>query len=231
MLPLVLALWLARRNPPRSVGLGLALAASTLVKYFAAALVPAAARAARPVRVLAAFVVTIVAFYLPYANAGRGLLGGLGVYAGAWRFNDGLFRVLSWLAISPLAAKLVAAAIVLFVVLQSVRNEWTLERSAFWVTGAVLMLSPTVHPWYLLWMVPLIAIRPNRAWLYLTGSVFLAYYGLGTYRSEGVWPEPWWLKLIIWGPFFALLIRDEWHSRAQLARGGRTPPPLGSRHP
>ncbi len=117
---------------------------------------------------------------------------------------------MAWGLGSEVAAKAVAAAIVLSIVIQSVRDGWSLTRTAFWVTGALIALSPTVHPWYLLWMVPLVALRPSRAWLYLSGSVFLAYYGLGTYRDAGVWPEPWWIKLLIYGPFLALLVVDGW---------------------
>jgi hypothetical protein len=207
---LVAALKLARGSPPRSARMGLALAAAGLVKYFAAALVPAAARIGRPGRVLAAVAVGTAVLYAPYAFAGRGMFVGLATFAESWRFNDGLFRVLAWITASPGVAKAVAAAVVLSIVIQSVRNAWTLERTAFWVTGAILMLSPTVHPWYLLWMVPLISIRWNRAWLYLSGSVFLAYYGLGTYRTVGVWPQPWWAVLIIYLPFYALLLADAW---------------------
>jgi hypothetical protein len=210
VLPLVTALWLARRAPVRSIALGSAIAAAGLVKYFAVALLPAATRIGRPFRTAFAFSVAVAVLYLPYASAGGRLFTGLGTYAGSWRFNDGLYHILNWIAPWPHAAKAVAAAVVLFIVVQSARNEWTIEKAAFWVTGAILMLSPTVHPWYLLWMVPLVAIRPNRAWLYLSGSVFLAYYGLATYRAEGLWLEPWWIKLAIYGPFFILLAVDSW---------------------
>ena len=207
--PLVLALALARRSRGRAAAIGAALACAALVKYFAAGLLPAAARGARPARVIAAFAGTALALYMPYLGAGPKLLTGLFTYARQWRFNDGLYHVLAWIA-TPTAARFVAAAIVLLIVMQSARNRWDLERAAFWITGSILILSPTLHPWYLLWMVPLIAIRPNPAWLYLSGSILLAYYGLGTFRASGVWPEPWWLKLTIHGPFLILLLVHGW---------------------
>ncbi len=229
VLPLVAALWLARRHAgpravpagapsagarssgalARSAGVGLALAGAALVKYFPAALLPAATRRIGH-RCGAAFLLATAALYLPYLGAGPRLFEGLFTYSASWRFNDGLFAILAWAVGSEPAAKAVAAAAVLAVVIQSVRNDWSLSRTAFWVTGALIVLSPTVHPWYLLWMVPLVALRPSRAWLYLSGSVFLAYYGLATYRDVGVWPEPWWLRLVIYGPFFALLVVDGW---------------------
>ncbi|MGD8698055.1 MAG: hypothetical protein PVJ43_02120 [Gemmatimonadales bacterium] len=209
-LPIVAAVWLTRRPGAPSSRLGLTVAAGALVKPFPLAMLPAAARGANAARVTATFVACLALAYIPYVGAGRHLFAGLVTYAAAWRFNDGLFVVLAWLTGSPFVAKIAAVVIILLFVVQSVRDLWTFERTALWMTGAMLILSPTVHPWYLLWMVPLIAIRPNRAWLYLSGSVFAAYYGLATYRSEGVWPEPWWLRLAIYGPFFLLLVGDAW---------------------
>ncbi len=206
VLPLVAALWWARRS---AIGVGLSLAGAGLVKYFPAVLLPAAIRRTGA-RSAAAFIVAAIVLYLPYASAGPRLFAGLLSYAQSWRFNDGLFAVLAWGLGSAAAAKALALAVVGTIAIQSVRNDWSLTRAAFWVTGALIILSPTVHPWYLVWMVPLVAIRPNRAWLYLTGSVFLAYYGLATYRAQGFWPEPGWLKLAEYGPFFALLLIDGW---------------------
>lgn len=207
----VVALALAKQSPIKSYGIGIAVAAASLVKYFAVAFLPAAARTGRSLRVLAAFALVGALVGVPYASSGvANMFEGLLTYAEHWRFNAGLYRVLEWALVSSMLAKTMAAVVVLFVVINSVRNRWSLERTIFWVTGTALVLSPTVHPWYLLWMVPLAAVRPNRGWTYLTGSVFLAYYGLGSFRASGVWPEPWWLQLMIYGPFFVLLVADAW---------------------
>lgn len=209
VLPLVLAVWLARHAPQRHALIGAALGGAALVKYFAAGLLAAAARCGRPARVVAGFVALVMLLYLPYLSVGPRMFDGLATYASAWRFNDGAFRALAWITTQSIA-KVVVAIVVLWIVVGSVRNRWSLERAAFWVTGAILVLSPTLHPWYLLWMVPLVAIRPGAAWLYLSGSVFLAYYGLGSYQATGTWPEPGWLALAIHGPFWILLAAEAW---------------------
>ena len=207
----VVVLALAKQNPIKSYGIGVAVAAASLVKYFAIAFLPAAARTGRSFRVTAAFAFVAALVTVPYASSGvANMFEGLLTYAEHWRFNAGLYRVLEWALASSALAKTMAAVVVTLVVINSVRNRWTIERTVFWVTGTALVLSPTVHPWYLLWMVPLLAIRPNRGWTYLTGSVFLAYYGLGSFRASGMWPEPWWLGLMVYGPFFVLLVADAW---------------------
>jgi hypothetical protein len=51
--------------------------------------------------------------------------------------------------------------------------------------GAVILLSPTVHPWYLLWILPFAAARLSWGWLLLCLTVSLAYCGGG---QDVPWP-------------------------------------------
>lgn len=184
---------------------GAALAVSALVKFAPLAAGPALLRR-HGVRFALAVLAVMVLGYLPYAGAGAGLWTGLTVYAEHWRFNDGLFVLLDRLFVGPLAPRWAAAAIVLGVMGWTVRRRMDAEQALTWVLGTGIALSPTVHPWYVLWMLPLAALRSNWAWLYLSGSVFLAYWGSDTFRSTGVWPEPVLVRLLIWMPFFLLLL-------------------------
>ena len=47
--------------------------------------------------------------------------------------------------------------------------------------GAFLLLSPTVHPWYAVWMLPLVAVGASPAWLTLAALVPLGYWPLDGY--------------------------------------------------
>ena len=69
-----------------------------------------------------------------------------------------------------------------------------------------LLLSPTVHPWYLLWLTPFLPYFPSRAWILFTGLVPLSYLDPGPV-GEGVRAFDWiqWAEYL---PFFALLILD-----------------------
>ena len=80
------------------------------------------------------------------------------------------------------------------------------ERSLFWVMGAGIALAPTVHPWYVLWMLPFAALRGSSAWLWLTLAAFWGYWGLDTFQDTGTWPEPLGVRLATWVPFYLLLI-------------------------
>lgn len=158
--------------------------------------------------------------YLPYAGAGPALFGGLRTYADVWEFNAGLYAVLARLPGPEDLPKWVAASVVAVIVLRGALRRWPLERVLYWTIGAALLCSPTVHPWYLLWVLPFACLSPNRGWLLFSGTVFLTYAGRDAYLGSGVWEEPAWLTWLIHAPPLALLAWDGWRGRApqRLAR-------------
>jgi hypothetical protein len=81
-------------------------------------------------------------------------------------------------------------------------------RASFLLVGAVLLLAPTVHPWYLLWIAPLLAAYPHPAWLFLQASSVLSYHAFYLTSSGEPWQEMLPMKLLEYGPFFILLGLD-----------------------
>ncbi|MCP4269947.1 MAG: hypothetical protein GY777_30970 [Candidatus Brocadiaceae bacterium] len=93
---------------------------------------------------------------------------------------------------------------------------------AFVAIGTFLILTPTMHPWYLTWIVPFLCFNKNRAWLILTGTVVCYYFmnhelfsKMIWYNNEWVWKEVHWLKLPEYLPFYGLLIYG-WLKQAQV---------------
>ena len=72
--------------------------------------------------------------------------------------------------------------------------------------GVYLVLSPTLHPWYLLWLLPFLSLFPQPAWILLSGLIFLAYEVLIAYSMNNVWAERDWVKWTQYGPFYLLLV-------------------------
>jgi hypothetical protein len=86
-------------------------------------------------------------------------------------------------------------------------------KFAFMAIGTFLILSPTVHPWYLTWIVPFLCFNNSWAWIVLTGTVVFYYFmnhnlfsTLIEYNNEWVWQEVHWLKIPEYVPFYGLLI-------------------------
>lgn len=194
-------------GPLRAAAAGLALALASLTKFAPTAALPPLARRLG-LRFAVAACLALVVGYLPYLEAGPALFTGLSTYVQHWRFNEGAFVLLEWVLPAGRAPRWAAGALVLGVVVLATLRRWSPERSLFWILGAGVVLSPTVHPWYVLWLLPFAALRKSRAWLLLSGLVFLGYWGLAAYQKTGSWPEPLWARLCVWVPFWTLLLYD-----------------------
>jgi alpha-1,6-mannosyltransferase len=84
------------------------------------------------------------------------------------------------------------------------------EAAVFASLSAVLLASPTLHPWYLLWVLPFAARRREPAFLYLSFAVVLSYGLLYPVR----WLPPWLILTLEYGPFLVLLTRTLLRARA-----------------
>ena len=226
---LALALLLAHSGPLRalaSAGVGSALALSALVKFAPLAAVPPLLRRFG-LPFLGALLATGAVLYLPFAGAGTALFDGLRTYAGHWRFMEGPFVLLEAVLPGRTAPRVAAGLLVLAVVAWTTHRRFEAERALLWILGTGLLLTPTLHPWYALWILPMAALRGSPPWILLTGLSFLGYWGLDVFQATGQWPQPAWLRLLLWGPVLALLAGEAWFGRRSPAppSGGSAPPP------
>lgn len=131
---------------------------------------------------------------------GRGLFGALRIYLDEWNFNSGLFHWLEeWLTQmgigSPIAQAKEITFFLLFLLLVVVwlgsrQSRDDLRSTLRWLAvplGGYLLLTTTVHPWYLLALLPLLPFltpgtdESTRAWLWLlpwlwlSGALALSY--------------------------------------------------------
>ena len=81
-------------------------------------------------------------------------------------------------------------------------------RASWILLAGFLVLSPTLHPWYLTWALPFLACFPSRAWTWLLAAAPLAYSVVARWQLEGLWLEPVWLWPAWVLPFLALGLRE-----------------------
>ncbi len=181
-----------------------AFAASILVKYMAIALLPFFAAKRRWLGI-AVVVVVVVAGYLPFLGAGGHLVRSLREYGHAWWFNGPPFMALSGILRTPELARGLLTAFGAAVAVAVGYRERDLVRAAFLIIACALLLSPTVYPWYVVWIVPFLCVFPSRAWLAFTGLVALSYGVWTVYNRSGIWMIPNSLLAVEYVPFYALL--------------------------
>jgi hypothetical protein len=97
----------------------------------------------------------------------------------------------------------VLAAALLAIARRRPETPLGLARGCGAAVGAYLLLIPaTMHPWYVVWLVPFLAILPGAGWWYLTGAVALSYAGY----TVDPYIVPVWARLIEYLPAYALVL-------------------------
>ena len=198
---LAIDLWESKRR----LWAGAVLGAAVLVKYLGLAMIPWLARR-RHLAVLAVMLVVVVAGYLPFSSAGSRLFTSLREYSANWWFNSPPFIALSGFLGDPAVTRRLLAAGAIAFALAAAQRERDIARYAYLVIGCALVVSPTVYPWYLIWIMPLLCLFPNRAWIGFSGLVMLSYGVWDVYNESGAWFVPTWLLAIEYVPFYLLLL-------------------------
>jgi alpha-1,6-mannosyltransferase len=173
VLPLLVGTWLSRVKS-RDGLTGLLLGVATAVKLYPIMLLPVLWRMhdregrfrpalSTPLTFLAGFLIP----YLPYLSAGTDVIGFLPTYFGE-QFNPGLAYFIGLLAKqmggSPEQFILVLLFITLVVIyyvlsyLHPSADGMSVIRRCIWPIGAFTLLTQNLFPWYMLWLVPLLAI-------------------------------------------------------------------------
>lgn len=94
---------------------------------------------------------------------------------------------------------------------------------ALLATGMLLVLSRTVHLWYVVWLIPLVVVRPSLPWLLLSGSIGWTAVAYGNLALSGEWRYPAAALLAVWALPLAALVWEAWPRRSR-ATGSWQPP-------
>jgi len=185
---LAFALWTWAKGKPLATGIALGLGG--MVKFLPWIALPSLWPRLRARWWLVPILIGVC--YLGFWRRGLSPLGSLGIFVAKWRGNDFLFSlfVSHEATESQLhAAKLVVLAVVVFVwlVTMGLRRHWVSTYA--WTVGALLLASPVVHPWYVIWLLPVLFVLPHPAWWVWSLTVVIAYQPLAHYRATGIWEE------------------------------------------
>ena len=143
----------------------------------------------------------ILAGYLPFADARLGLLQPWLDYTSRWLFNDaGFFLLRSATGSEPLS-KAIAVGVGFVTVYTFWRRGTDPVQASYWLLLLAIFLLPAIHPWYLLWPLPLAAAALDISWIMLTVLAPLSYWILVDASSaSSTWVEPSWVRFMIWVP-------------------------------
>ena len=223
---LLAAIVLARDRRWRTAAICLGLAAGT--KTFGLVLAPLVLARAR-LRYWVLFGVTLAAVYAPFALRGASDMASLGVFAREWEFNSALFGLLK-AVVPPFEARvtlsLVFAAFWGYYYLKYSRSGAYGIPRGDWIYGALLLASPVINPWYLLWLLPFAAVFPG-IWAWTASVAVLLSYVTGLNLQDyemHPYAQPLWVRWLefglILGGLGCGLARRRWSDRAPAVDAG-----------
>ncbi len=160
------------------------------------------------------FAGSILLGYAPFLDAGVAMLQPWLDYAGRWRFNDGAFYLLHAVSGSQASAKALAAGLGLGLLLWLWRRRDDPVHAGYWLLLVFTLLMPTIHPWYLLWALPLAAAATDIGWVALCTLAPTAYWILVVNAGDSnLWIEPWWPRMVEYLPAIAIWVWQARNSR------------------
>ncbi len=126
-------------------------------------------------------------------------------FVGGWRNNDSIYGLLLWLTGDQYPAKYIAFGVIIATVFAVTWLRWRLEAASLAVICTMLAVSANCHPWYLTWIVPLLAVTPVPALLLWTILMPLAYRVVIDWTLLGEWngstPSRWLIYVPVYGLF------------------------------
>ena len=199
----------------------IALAMAFLTKFYPIILVPLFLKKWGK-KNTAIFFLTVCLFYLPFISAGHDLAKGMIIYIEDWLFNGSIFPFLIEIVkffnftndpiiIAKIFIFIFFGLVLFYFTLKTIKyNSNTLEilKFSFILIGLFIILNPTVHPWYIIWIIPFLCFFKSKSWILLTGTVVLSYYIYIDFDNLGIWSEKWWIRVIEYLPFYVLLFYE-----------------------
>jgi hypothetical protein len=176
-------------------------------------------------------VVGAIALSIPFLPGLYNMFTTLDIYVHNWEFAGFVFQSLRNIFSSGSMARQVLVA--LFLVITTVLYASLLRiqsaakgahglsffapvvETAYCITLAFLLLTPTLHPWYALYLACLLPFVPGAAGLVMTWAVLLSYRVLISFTLLGTWEENGAITTVIWAATAGAAVLS-W-----LARGSR----------
>jgi hypothetical protein len=162
---------------------------------------------------LLALVLSCVMVTLPFLPQITNAVNTLQQYVQHWEFSSFSFRLLRTLFYSGEHARLLLLTLFGCIV---GRQWWALGQGIVTLPRVVktcrsvllvfLLLTPTLHPWYAIYLVAFIPLSPSTSAIVLSWSVLLSYQVVAGYHLTGLWQESSLISFYVWlAPVSALL--------------------------
>ena len=158
------------------------------------------------------FALSLLSLYLPFLLTSQTDFTVLGQFVQQWKFNASLFYIFDFVFDQPLSryiSLLLYCFFWLYLFSGFIRSGKLNEFfRADLIIGILLLISPVVNPWYLLWLLPFTCIYPNL-WAWVASISFWFSYIIGLHLEDytiGPYQQPLWGWLLVYLPVFTAIV-------------------------
>jgi len=216
---LIAAMFFVKSRPLLSVT---SLALSVCVKPFAWVIAPLILMRLRKTYVFL-FVILVLMIYLPFLLSGATDFTALGTFGKHWEYNSAAYHVLS--QVLPAAnARLLCGAIfvvIYFIYVRNYRASGQTNIRGDMLLGGLLILSPVINPWYLLWILPFASLNRD-IWPWVASFAVLLSYFSGINMNDpslASYEQAKWVKPVEFGMIALAIVFDVYRRRREKRSG------------
>jgi hypothetical protein len=109
-------------------------------------------------------------------------------------------------SVAQTITKVAVAFICWLVLLWLMIGRWQPLAATGLLLFTLYYFAPTVHPWYVAWLVPFAAFRPRVAPLAFSVLVLIGYGAWISMSNGGPWSIPWWAVTLEYGVLAAIVL-------------------------
>jgi len=184
-------------------------AAAILIKLFPILLLPFLFKRIKWYGITFAMAIVILG-YLPFSDAGMKLFTGFSTFSQEWQFNAGPFQLVDYVialflqtdsfTFASIATKLLTMGVIGILFFKDDASPTYFFKAATLTFGIFLVLSPTVMPWYISWILPFAVISRQNYWFIFSFIMLFAFH-IMIYQIEINW-----VLAIEFGLFFLVVL-------------------------
>lgn len=129
-------------------------------------------------------------------------------YTENWTFNGMVYNIIKIFSADNFTIRIICGLLYIVVYATLFFSKLDFLKKIYLSIFLLMIFSPVVHPWYLIWFVVFLPLIQNFSGLYFVSAVSLTFFTVLTYQTTGVWKEYPIVLLTQYLPLFVLFIYE-----------------------
>ncbi|MFA7288247.1 MAG: hypothetical protein WC055_05145 [Melioribacteraceae bacterium] len=150
-------------------------------------------------------VTVTAALFIPYifnSNPFEALI----LFSKNWMYNGFVFDIINMILRNNQESRMISGGLFLLSYLILLFANYEIKEKLYFSVILLLIFSPVVHPWYVLWLVVLLPFVPKWSGIIFASTISLTSFTLLSYKNHGVWIEYKWLVVLEYLPVVLFLL-------------------------